>query len=256
MRMLWVNDTHCGSVYGLTPEGYRDADYGWCSKPLREFYLDELKRIGPVDILVLVGDIVDGMGNKDASELISTDTSVSRDIAVEMLGHIKADETWLVRGTPFHTFGTEDLEELVANDMGIPKDHRKDELRLEINGHRIMWRHAGRMSAAPQTPPAQLFREWIRDVVQGAAEDYQWAHCVVRAHTHYYFDVQTSVGRAISLPCMEWPFGKYGRRLFTQWYHMGLTFGEVSKAGVLSVPRPRFIKPYINGRKNYICRKD
>lgn len=63
-RGIILSDTHCGAFNGLTPPDHQKPKFKDLSMPMWERYIQIVKKIGDVDILISNGDMVDGEGKK------------------------------------------------------------------------------------------------------------------------------------------------------------------------------------------------
>jgi hypothetical protein len=111
-RILVISDTHIGSVWGLMPSEMVTymgneiiANKG--QKYLLQKWEEMKQQVGNYDILVLNGDIVDGVQSKTMGfESVITDWQLQGDLAFMLLEDIvkKAEITFLIRGTEYHNF--------------------------------------------------------------------------------------------------------------------------------------------------------
>ena len=71
-RVLILSDTHCGSIFGLTPPDYHNH-YNEIQKVGWDFYEETISNLGNIDLCIVNGDAVDGPGKKDTRQHITTD---------------------------------------------------------------------------------------------------------------------------------------------------------------------------------------
>ena len=112
-RVLILSDLHCGHQLGLTPPKYQNhfreiQNIGW------NFYAENVNKLGPVDLCILGGDLVDGPARKGSTQHIATDMLIQQKIAMECLEQVKTKKMVFVRGTPFHTQNDMEYEDAVA----------------------------------------------------------------------------------------------------------------------------------------------
>jgi hypothetical protein len=225
-----MGDTHCGNLLGLTPPGWWNAEQTPpTQRPMWEWYTEELKRIGPVDVLVLNGDLVDGEGKKETIGLLTTDIDEQAAIARACVEPVKYKRCFLTYGTPFHTVGTGSYEKRIADALGAPIT---DTLLLSVGGVRFNVRHVGGRSDIPYGQGTQLYKEVVRDMLHSVIEEFQSADVVVRSHVHYYLHIERSTKDAISLPCYQVPDSVFARTLRTMYYDIGMVVVEVDKGRV------------------------
>ena len=233
-RILCMGDLHCGNLLGLTPPEWQQERVP-TAKPLWDWYVKTTEEIGPVDVQVLNGDLVDGEGKKETIGLITTDVDEQAEIAIRCIEVVAAEKRMLTFGTPFHTAGVSSYERRVADGLNAPIF---ETLMLEAEGVRFNIRHTGGRSDIPYGQGTQLYKEVVRDMLHACIEEYKAADVVVRSHVHYYLHMESAQKHAVSLPCFLVPDSVYARTLRTMYYDLGLVLVEVDD-GIVRV------KPYI-----------
>ena len=120
-RIGVISDTHCGSRYGLLSP---DNEFGR-QNPLQEYlwecWLDSLAWLGKLDLLVLLGDMVDGQQRKSRGDrLVTTNFYEQAEIFGECLGAQKDQPTKIIRvcGTMYHEGSNNPLAP-IDKDFGI-----------------------------------------------------------------------------------------------------------------------------------------
>ncbi len=233
-RILVEADYHCGHILGLTPPAWWTPRSRKFAAPVWNWRKEMLARIGPVDIHVLVGDLTDGPGKKETIGLITTDVEEQAEIAADCARTVKAGKRFLTYGTPFHTVSTLSHESLVAKDL---EAKIYETLRLEIAGVRFNFRHVVGRSDIPYGQGTQLYKEAVRDQLQGLMQDYSDADVFGRAHAHYFWHEETAAKHAFICPCWELPNPDrdgniYARKLRTMYYDLGAVLIEVDRGEV------------------------
>lgn len=119
MKALILGDFHTGHCNGWTPRRKVDTvDADGIDKLTRKFF----KRTGPYDVVLSTGDLIDGKAGRNAGvELLTTDMSVQRDWAIELLDSIpvtKRCKWFFAAGTRYHGGESEDFERDIANCFG------------------------------------------------------------------------------------------------------------------------------------------
>jgi hypothetical protein len=215
---LILGDGHSGSVAGLTPPSYwpeqlkiqHSLFYGW--------YLASLERFGPWDMIIGTGDATDGPGKKESISTLIPDTLDQAKAAMEVYQApgVKGENIFLVRGTPFHSTGTYNYEDPLAEYLGASI---ADEQLLTIKGLNVHVRHTASRSDTAYGQGTPLFRESIRDLLDPSSAP---ADLVLRGHIHYYTRVSIGERTAISNPCMQLPGTVFGRKCTSMYYHVGI----------------------------------
>ena len=64
-RVIAISDLHCGHRVGLTPPDYADRSttkWNTAQRALWGEYYRMVKEHGPADVLLVLGDVIDGRG--------------------------------------------------------------------------------------------------------------------------------------------------------------------------------------------------
>jgi hypothetical protein len=235
-RILWISDTHCGHVCGLTPPEWWDAipagklrdiaRRGW------EWYLDFLKRGGPYDLLVHVGDGIDGRGLRSDGREVIAQPEDQCEMLLSVIGAARCDRIAIVEGTPYHTSDGAQWESVAASrlrDRGNTVDFG-ERLTITVNGRIFDARHKVGGSQAPTGGDAALRSEIVRSAEWSAEYGYPVPHEIVRGHVHRERVVGGGLRWARSLPALQMWTG-YGARECGALYHWGATICDVDATG-------------------------
>lgn len=252
-RILVISDTHCGNLAGLTPPGWWRKDCEW-QEPFWNWFTEAVKQVGPVDDLVINGDAVDGEGKAGSSHHLTTNVKDQQEMAKEIADQIKADRRHFVRGTGFHTDSALAYEDAIAEAFNT---EAQDDLRLQVNGRKLHFRHVVGRSDTPYGQYTQVAKELTNELMQGSFEGYDPADILVRSHVHYH--AAMSVGDGVSglpriaftTPSLELrgpKSGPYVRRLRTWLYHVGITLIEITETG------EAFVRPILYPLERYMDR--
>jgi hypothetical protein len=255
IRILIEGDLHSGNHLGLAHPDHWPKRRRKTAEALWTWRQERIKEIGRVDIHLLGGDLIDGPGKKGTIGLLTTDVEEQALWAEEAIREVKADHRFFTYGTPFHTISTVDGENLVARAFQtVPRETS----RLgPFHGIRLMDRHVLGRSDIPYGQGTQLWKEAVRDQLQGLLEEHKTAHIHTRHHVHYFFEVRSSHARAIACPCWELPNpdddgNSYPRTLRTMYYDVGSLLIEIDKSGEVYI-RPQIMPLKIIQRKEYLC---
>jgi len=236
-RILVIADTHIGSRLGLTPPEWIPPDTAMVLKPMWDWYEKTIKDIGPVDVAVLNGDGLDGEGKREDIEQLTTDTMKQVEIAETVFEKIKTNRWYLTFGSPFHSVGSYNYEEPLADALN---GSIKDTQLLHIEEWKFNFRHVVGNSTTPYGQGTQLFKEAVRDMMRATFEDREAADFTVRSHIHYFTRMESANKVAISTPCFQVPLNVFGRKCRPFYYDIGLLLFEVSKE---KVDIQKFIMP-------------
>jgi hypothetical protein len=254
IRILVESDPHCGHILGLTPPDWWQKKTLSLSKPVWEWRAGELRKIGPVDIHIVLGDLTDGPGIKETLGLLTTDVEEQAEMAAVGLGIVRAKHRYLCYGTPLHTVSTLSHENLVATALGC---EIHETWRLKLGGVRFNFRHVVGRSDVPYGQGTQVAKEIVRDELQALAESYEPADVFGRGHAHYWYRVDTPSKTAFICPTLELPNPDkdgniYTRKLRTMYYDVGFVLIEIDKTGEVFI-RPRLMPMKLAIRKEYTC---
>lgn len=257
-RLLVMSDLHCGDATGLTPPKWHNDEFGDFQRPFWEWYVGTVKSIGPVDALVLDGDLIHGPARRDSAGHLTTNVKKQTKMAAECIKQVETKRRYIVRGTGYHTDHGGPLEDYIADSFGIDAE---DELRLEIYGRKLLFRHVVGRSDIPYGQYTQIAKEMINEILQGSFEGYPAADINVRAHAHY--SVMVSVGDAVhgrerialvnpALSLRGPEVTSFVRGLRTWLYHVGMTLIEIEDNGEVFIRR-RFFKSSEYLKRGYEC---
>lgn len=212
-RILFISDLHSGHIVGITPPQHNTKvdGYEYQRDELWGGYIDMIKEVGPVDILIVNGDGVDGRGERAGSrDIIEIQQSKQMDWAEEAIDHIERKKTIIIEGTTYHTGLSTAWEEQLAIRIGATYSRRFfgsfDDVIFDV-------RHFIAGSVIPHGRATPAMREklwntlWAKEGVQPEA------NVVVRSHVHYPLYVGDDDYVAIITPGLQGLGGIYGEKM-------------------------------------------
>lgn len=239
-RVLVISDLHCGHQTGITPPDYQ---YRMISNPhtnsdhqhnrfaeiqnqVWTWYVESLEQLQPIDILLDVGDNIDGRGEKSGStELIEVNQNRQCSMAVMALKLAKAKNIFMVYGTPYHSApGYNDWEDGIAESMKAERIESK--LFVDINGVVFDLRHRASKSSIPHGQGTLLAKQKLWNTIWAELEMQPNADIVLRGHIHDYSFIGRQNWMAISAPGLEWST-KYGNRICDGIINVGLLYFDI-----------------------------
>lgn len=232
MRLLILSDTHCGATSGLTPPGYQHEELAALQKPFWNWFATNIEKYKPFDGLLGLGDYVDGEGKKGTLDTAITDIRKQAEAAAEVLKStgVPNKRMFLVRGTPFHTAGATEYEDILA-DL-LPNCLLKNVQKLNVEGWKIHARHVQGRSDIPYGQGTPLYKELARMEHEAFRDEKDAPDIVIRGHVHYSAHVGKHGRLAISCPCLQLPLSESNGRRYSAWeYDVGF--------GVLTLERDR-----------------
>jgi hypothetical protein len=190
-RIAVLGDFHSGHVYGLAvPDECINSFQlkGW------NFMAKGIQKYAPYDRFFMMGDLIDGRGKKNGGmEVISPSLKKQADMAINCIKELrrlaKSDpKITFVRGTPYHTDGPENWEDIVAKDFrnhcGNNEENIFNSILVDVGGVVFDLKHHIGSGTMPQTRVGAPAREIVQAMLK---ENYQGdpkADCFIRAHVH------------------------------------------------------------------------
>ena len=247
IRGIFISDTHCGDELGLTPPKWIKQ-----SSPLAPFmrdywswYVAQLKDIGPVDICIDAGDMVNGNPKGNSRSLVTNDMGDQVLIAIECREMIKAKKRVFCYGTDCHVGGATDWEKMVAYHFG---EDIETEVKLDLNGFRIsaMHKRGFGKSSSPAGNGGALGKAGVVTYIEEKKIGNDHPHLMVSGHVHDYAGYYNSEYEVMSLPALQIAHRDstpYARGLVGV-YDVGIISFTVDKYGHFIKDKPR-IKKFI-----------
>ena len=215
-RIIFIGDTHCGSLTGLTLPHWRYGgnDHHLLQVEMAEWLGRKLKG-EKYDHCVLMGDLVDGSGVKNGAESITTDMGIQLEMAAAVVGLIDAREFHLIAGTPIHTITRDgvDIEAILARKIGATF---QDHLFLDINGIVFDCKHHIGQSNVPKRSTNAMRNEILWNMIHTDSGGQPRSSVFIRSHVHHYKFYGDSDHLAITMPCLQGGGSRYGRRFPTR----------------------------------------
>ena len=227
-RVLIVADTHCGHLLGLTPPQWRsNPAYKEIQKVGWDFYTEQIKKLGHIDLCLCNGDLIDGPDVFRSREYITDNTEDQVKMAIECVEAVKADKYVFVRGTPVHVKTDRENENEIARHF---KGKIGDELKLDVNGCIIHARHTTGKSGTVYGSATSLQRSALVQLLNDEIDGNEKANIYVRSHAHEYVTVDRSICTACISPCLQFKGSSFGRKC-TGFYDYGLMWFDINPDG-------------------------
>jgi len=233
-RIVAMSDFHCGHVVGLTPPGWQKTPLS--AKTIKfqsevwDFFSSTLEKLKPIDILLFVGDAVEGKNERSGgTELITADRIEQAEMAATCLLEAKAKKIYMVYGTPYHTGVEEDWERLVAEKAGA-----------EISGHEFVdvegkifdIKHFIGSSNIPHGRYTAIARDMLWNIIWAQDDCQPDSDVVIRAHVHYFAHVHDGKKLGIILPGLQGYGSKFGIRRCSGRVDIGFIHFEIDEGNI------------------------
>lgn len=201
-RVIFIQDTHCGHLTGLTSPEYNDKtkEYYDFRTESWNWFNNVIERMKPFDYCVYNGDLIDGRQVKSGGmELLTNDRLEQVRMAVAIHNKISPVRSVVIRGSKYHVGKEENFEDDFADRIGAKV---YDRFLGDIAGKVFDIRHKIGRSSVPSGRLNPLSRQivWsrLRDERNGVKAD-----VIVRAHVHYSVYVEESGIIAFTTPALQ-----------------------------------------------------
>ena len=242
-RILACGDFHCGHRVGLTPPSHNDkpnasAENGklaWYDlrKRMFDWWWQEMKSCGKIDGMICNGDLIDGRGERSGStELIAVDRQEQCDMAREIIRGVKPARCVLSRGTPYHSGDIEDWENLIAREVDAEKI--EDHGWLTVNGITFDYKHKVGSSSTPYGRHTPISKERTWNLYWSELGGAIKSNVFLRSHVHYASVCGDPDYMAFTLPALQGPGSKYGKRQCSGIVHFGFMIFDITPGGNMS----------------------
>jgi len=233
-KVLIIGDIHAGHRAGLTPPEWQNSP-----KQAEQWnaYKTIIESVGPVDILVVNGDSIDGKGERSGgTEIIVPDRHEQGEVAEHCIRQIKTKDILMTYGTPYHAGTEEDFEGPIANRLGA---EIRDMLEFTVEGVNFNVKHKIGGSSIPHGRATPIAREKLWNMLWEEMEVQQKAHILIRSHVHYYTFTGAVNWLGFTTPALQGFGSKFGARQCSgivdfgmvlvkvykgQWFHKPLTY--------------------------------
>lgn len=239
-RILWMADLHSGHFAGLTHPDFErkpkrnqtPAYQQWRTRrKCWDFFTKIIKQQGPFDIVVVMGDAIDGKGEKSGgTELLTADRVQQTDMAAAAILHVGASDIYAVYGTPYHAGVDEAWEDEVAHKANIIKIENVG--RLNIHGKLFKYRHYVGRSSIPHGRFTPLARERLWNVLWSERKEDIQADYLIFAHVHYHICCgEPNTWMAYTCPALQAYGTRFGEQKMSGTVDFGLMWSETDRTG-------------------------
>lgn len=198
----FIGDIHCGSKYGLWPTEELGRKHT-SARYLMECYEHLVKHWPDLDLLILMGDLIDGKQRKsDGVGLFTSDLGEQVAGAIEVLRPLAAKSRCIYRveGTPYHEEFDNALSTLDVT-LGVQKSAQVLDIDLQTGILNV----AHHPSSSASLSAATIDRMGLWSKVATVGSKIPHARWIVRAHCHGYMKVDSEDLTIIQNPCFQLP---------------------------------------------------
>ena len=237
-RVVVISDLHCGHRVGLTPPSYLRTDWKETElepfyimqKELWKFYKATLKKLQPINILIVNGDAIDGSGEKSGGSEQLCDVTSQTIMAMEAIDEAKAKKIVMLHGTPYHTGVKADFENMICHDVKGTISGREF---LNINGTVMDCRHFISGSIVPWGQATSIKREKTLNDLWSIEEGQEQprADILIRSHVHYHQFAGNHNYLAMTTPGLQGFGSKFGTKICSGIIHIGMVHFDIDEKG-------------------------
>lgn len=239
-RVVVISDLHCGHAVGLTPVSWHSTlaksaptflkELEHTRQKLWQFYFDTIKKLQPIDVLLVNGDAIDGSGTRSGGvELITSDRHQQADMAAENIKLAKAKKVIMTFGTDYHTGEQEDFEMDIARDVKAEKISAHE--WIDVNGLVFDMKHHIGSSSIPHGRHTQVSKERLWNILWADHGENPKANIIIRSHVHYHNFCGGTDWLGLTTPALQGLGTRYGKRKCSGIVDFGLTHFDVDKNG-------------------------
>lgn len=236
-RILFCSDLHCGHRSGLTPPVWQycaDDDsvhnkFAEIQEKMWDWWQKEVEALKPIETLVVVGDAIDGKGDRSGgTELITSDRRIQVRMAADAIRLVGAEKIYIIKGTPFHTGREEDWEEVLADEVSAV--HCGYHEWIDCEGVIFDIKHFVGGSAIPHGGTTALSRAQLWNALWNDREMQPRSDVLIRAHRHFYINHEEAMFRLINLPALQM-YTKFGSAIIERCNDVGFVYFDCERGG-------------------------
>jgi len=244
-RVLLVADLHCGHRVGLTPPEWNPDTIvetdgvtqhnKWVlqRRAIWDWYAKTCKLLAPIDLCVVVGDAIEGKGDKSGgTELLTTDRHEQGLMAVRALQEAHATRYHMVYGTGYHTGNSEDFESPIADHLHAKIGSHE---WVEVNGCILDIKHHISTISSPMSIFTSQAREAIQNKIWADSDRQPEADILIRGHRHMYSLVECSDYSVVVLPALQGYGTKFGARICSNRVDVGVVSIDIWEDGYFRI---------------------
>jgi predicted phosphodiesterase len=220
MKVLTVTDLHVGSRFAISPPEFETEDRvvnvkrNAVSRAIYKNWVEMCDDINPVDVLVLKGDLTDGVNYKSKGlGQWTTELTQQLDAALELINMIKVKKKKIVvQGSWYHVYDNLSTDEAIARDIGATYD---DDIALKVDKIRFYFRHFIPISRSVWMYRATpIAREML--LAELHKQEFGKFDIMGFGHTHYFCAVEFGNSYGYTCPCWKGRDG-YAKRGTIAW---------------------------------------
>lgn len=233
-RILFIGDTHCGHIGGLTPPAWWKSE-SWCEMIGRDWLMVEKKgynwfketvnQLKPIYGVAVGGDMGDGSQRKERGlDIIETDITKQAGMAIQLLKLTESERYACIYGTPYHVGDQFEIDKAVALGLDAPIAPVQD---IVVNGCRIRIRHKIGGTSTPVGGDIALRKKEVFNKLWHFNQGLPLADLQVFFHVHRWRKIDDCV---MTCPGLQ-AWTNYGSMQCDGEIHFGLAWVDIYEDG-------------------------
>lgn len=234
-RVVVISDLHCGHRAGLTPPSWQyklnDSDYerskfAEVQEAIWNFYTTEIEKLKPIDSLFVLGDCIEGKGEKSGgTELLEPDRLKQCEIASDCINFVDAKKIAIIRGTPYHVGKEEDFENIVAEK--VKAETIGDHEWIDVNGLIFDLKHFRSGSAIPHGRHTSISRDKLWNILWAERKGQPRSDVLIRGHVHFFEFCGELRTLNLTMPALQGWGSKFGTKIPSGTIDIGFIYFDV-----------------------------
>jgi len=212
-KIMFLADTHCGNRVGLTPPDMnpKHDQYSVYREKLWNQFTEWVKDAGKQDILVCLGDMVDGQAKRSRfGEIILPDPEDQARAAAKCIDAVGAKKNFLVRGTPYHArYDQLSVEDMIR--MYTKIDDITDRGYFKVHNTVFRCRHKVGASTVPYGRSTMLRKEAVWNKLNYARGMEVKVDVFIHGHVHYFEYAGDYDTLSMTLPALQGIGSEFGK---------------------------------------------
>lgn len=226
--VIVISDPHSGHKGGLTSDQWFrpvDTQAGQLQRELRRYYDGWVAEYYRPDVLLVLGDCIDGKGKASGgTELLTSDRDLQSGMAVELIEKWDADTIKMVYGTPYHAGKDEDWESVIAERLDA---EIHGQMFVTVEGVTFHIKHKVGGSTIPHGRHTATARDRLWLAIWEEEQGWPTANVVLRGHVHYHQYCGGPDWLGMTSPALCAAATKYGSRQCSGIVHFGIVVFKV-----------------------------
>ena len=227
-RVAVIGDLHAGHHAALATDEWlrpKTSSVGKLQRELRKHYDGWVKANYAPDVLLVLGDCIEGKGIRSGStELLTADRGLQVEMATELIDMWGAKQIYMIYGTPSHTGVNEDWERDIATNL---KAEIHGQMFVTVEGVTFHIKHKIGSSSIPHGRHTATARDRLWLAIWEEEQNWPKADVILRGHVHYHQYCGGPAWLGMTCPALQAAGTKYGSRQCSGVVHFGVTLFEI-----------------------------